>query len=391
MTHSSPFKFAWQNGGPWGSGNQNNQRKQPNEPRRLGGGNNGGPTGGGQPDLEDVMNQFKDRLRGVWQQGQNDGNEQRWWLALAVFLIWLASGLYIVAPDEEGVVSRFGAYHRTTESGLHYHLPWPIETLQKPNVTRENIIELGFRTFNGQGNVDVPEESMMLTGDENIVDLDFAVRWRVANAKDFLFRVDDVEETVASVAESVMRETIGRHPIDDALADNKIAIQQETRDHLQAVLDYYRAGVQITGVDMQQVNPPVEVIDAFRDVQAARADAEKATNEAKGYANRILPLARGQAAQLLQDAEGYKSASVARAQGEASRFNAQVQAYRTAPDVTKQRLYMDTMTEVMKDSPKVIVTGKGGNLLPFLPLNQLAPAAGPTTSPSAQPQQQGGR
>lgn len=389
MTKTSPSFFAWQNGGPWGSQGNGNQRKQ-NEPRRGPSNHNqGGPTGGGQPDLEDVMNQFKDKLRGVWGGDEGGSNPQRAWFVVAAFLIWLASGLYIVAPDEQGVVLRFGAYHRTDDSGLNYHLPWPIETVMKPNVTRENILEIGFRTFNGQGNLDVPEESMMLTGDENIVDLDFAVRWKVANAKDFLFRVDDVEETVASVAESVMRETIGRHPIDDALADNKIAIQEETKAHLQAVLDYYTAGVQITGVDMQQVNPPAEVIDAFRDVQAARADAEKAINESKGYANRILPLARGQAAQVVQDAEGYKSATVARAQGEASRFNAQVQAYRTAPAVTEQRLYMDTMTDVLKDAPKVIVTGKGGNLLPFLPLNQLTPAAGPTTP--AQPQQQGGR
>lgn len=334
------------------------------------------------------MNQFRQKFGNFWNNDGGDGNEQKVWFALAAFLIYLLSGLYIVAPDEQGVVLRFGEYHRTADSGLHYHLPWPMETLQKPNVTRENIIELGFRTFNGQGNVDVPEESMMLTGDENIVDLDFTVRWKVANARNYLFNVLDVEETVASVAESVMRETIGRHPIDDALADNKLAIQQESKQHLQAVLDYYRAGVQITGVDLQQVNPPREVIDSFRDVQAARADAEKAINEARGYSNRILPLARGQAAQVVQDAEGYKAATVARAQGEASRFSAQVQAYRTAPAVTEQRLYMDAMTEVLKDSPKVVVTGKGGNLLPFLPLNQLAPAAGPTPT---QPQQQGGR
>lgn len=383
MTH---FKFAWQNGGPWGS--QKPRTSKPSEPRRTGG-NGNGPTGGGQPDLEDVMNQFRQKFGNFWN-NNNGGHEQKLWIALAVLMLYLASGLHIVAPDEQGVVLRFGEHQRTEDPGLNYHLPWPMETLVKPNVTRENIIELGFRTFNGQNRVDVPEESMMLTGDENIVDLDFTVRWKVANARDYLFNVMDVEETVASVAESVMRETIGRHPIDDALADNKIAIQQESRQHLQAVLDYYRAGVQITGVDLQQVNPPREVIDSFRDVQAARADAEKAINESRGYANRILPLARGQAAQVVQDAEGYKSATVARAQGEASRFTAQVQAYRTAPDVTRQRLYMDTMTEVLKDSPKVVVTGRnGGNLLPFLPLNQLAPAAGPTAPP--QQTQQGGR
>ncbi|MFZ2587617.1 MAG: FtsH protease activity modulator HflK, partial [Alphaproteobacteria bacterium] len=342
-----------------------------------GGGSNGGGNTprGPQPDLEDVVNKLTENLRGMW---RNDGNGeggdvQRLWFGLAVFLIWLASGLYIVKPEQEGVVLRFGAYARTTESGLHYHLPWPFETVVKPNVTQENITELGFRSPQSgyDGNYDVLGESLMLTGDENIVDLDFTVRWKVADAKDYLFRVLNVEDTVASVAESVMREVVGRHPIDDALAENKLEIQQQAKKHLQAVLDYYKAGVLVTGVDLQQVNPPAEVVESFRDVQAARADAEKVINEAKGYANRIVPQARGQAAQLTQDAEGYKAATVARAQGEASRFTAQVQAYRTAPEVTRARLYLDTMEDVLKGSPKVIMTGSGGNTLPFLPLDRL--------------------
>ncbi|MCP5405824.1 MAG: FtsH protease activity modulator HflK [Pseudomonadaceae bacterium] len=354
--------FNWDNGGPWG-----NARK-PSTPRST------RPSSGGgrppQPELEDVMNKLTENLRGMW---KNDGGDTNWrWFVLAAVAVWLASGLYIVAPEQQGVVQRFGAYAYTTDSGLHYHLPWPVETVTKPNVTRENIVQIGFRSGEYGGNRDVEAESMMLTGDENIVDLDFTVRWKVADARNYLFNVFDVDETVASVAESVMRETIGRHPIDDALADNKLAIQEETQKHLQAVLDYYKAGVLITGVDLQQVNPPAEVVEAFRDVQAARADAEKVINESKGYANRILPLARGQAAQLLEDAAGYKAATVARAEGEASRFRAQVGPYKQAPDVTRERLYMDAMEEVLAGKPKVVVTGKGGgNLLPFIPLDKL--------------------
>lgn len=357
--------FAWDNGGPWGNAGSG-KPKQANRQQRP-------PSPGSrppQPDLEDVMNQLTENLRGMWRREGGDGN---WRLfALAAVVIWLLSGLYIVAPEQQGVVTRFGKYVATTDSGLHYHLPWPVETVTKPNVTRENIVQIGFRSGQYGGTQDVEAESMMLTGDENIVDLDFTVRWKVADARNYLFNVFDVDETVASVAESVMRETIGRHPIDDALADNKIAIQTETQKHLQAVLDYYKAGVLITGVDLQQVNPPAEVVEAFRDVQAARADAEKVINESKGYANRILPLARGQAAQLLEDAAGYKAATVARAEGDASRFRAQAGAYKQASEVTRERLYMDAMEEVLADKPKVVVTGKGGgNLLPFVPLDKL--------------------
>ena len=333
------------------------------------------------PDLEDVMNQFSERLGGFWRGGNGPDDRSRLirYAGIGVFALWVVSGVYIVAPDEQGVVTRFGRYVVTTDSGLNYHLPWPVEMVRKVPVTRENVTEIGFRSGrsgmlgSALPSVDVPEESMMLTGDENIVDLDFTVRWRIAAPEKFLFNVADPEVTVAAVAESVMRETIGRHPIDDALTDAKIRIQQEARQHLQAVLDYYRIGVQVTGVELQRVNPPNEVIDAFRDVQAARADAEKVINEAQGYSNQILPEARGQAAQVLQAAEGYKTATIATAEGDASRFNAQVGAYRANPAVVRDRLYLETMQGVLSGANKVVVTGKGGNLLPFLPLDRMAP------------------
>lgn len=329
------------------------------------------------------MNQFAERLGGFWRGNGGQDDPGRWLRlgGIGLAVLWVLSGLYIVAPDEQGVVTRFGRYVVTTDSGLNYHLPWPVERVQKVPVTRENVTEIGFRSARGGvlgsslPSVDVPEESMMLTGDENIVDLDFSVRWRIAAPEKFLFNVADPETTVAAVAESVMRETIGRHPIDDALADAKVRIQQEARQHLQAVLDYYRIGVQVTGVELQRVNPPSEVIDAFRDVQAARADAEKLINEAQGYANQILPEARGQAAQVLQNAEGYKTATIAAAEGDAARFNAQVGAYKANPGVVRDRLYLETMQGVLSGANKVVVTGKGGNLLPFLPLDRMAPSA----------------
>lgn len=370
-----PGMLSWDNGGPWGAGKPSGAKRPGGQPRMQ-----GEPPRTPQPDIDDVVNRLTENLRGMWRRDNDNGNGNWRFFALAALGIWLASGLYIVAPEQQGVVTRFGKYVATTDSGLHYHLPWPLETVVKPNVTRENIVQVGFRS-DEYGTQDAPAESLMLSGDENIVDLDFTVRWKVANARDYLFNVFDVPETVASVAESVMRETIGRHPIDDALADNKLAIQQETKKHLQAVLDYYKAGVMITGVDLQQVNPPAEVVEAFRDVQAARADAEKVINESKGYANRILPLARGEAAQLLEDAAGYKAATVARAQGEASRFRAQAGAYQQAPDVTRQRLYMDAMEEVLANKPKVVVTGKGGgNLLPFVPLDRMLNQTAPHTA-----------
>lgn len=359
--------MAWDNGeGPWGKTGS----AKPKTPR-----NAGGPAGGPQrPELEDLFALYAGELRskfgGFWKNDNGDGPAVLR-IVGAVFAIWVLSGFYIVAPEQAGVELRFGKYTETTEPGLNYHFPWPIETVMKPQVTRENVVQIGFRN-DGLGDLDVPDESHMLTGDENIVDLDFTVRWKVADPQAYLFNVTDVDDTVASAAESMMREVIGQHPVDDALTGNKKEIQDIARTKLQKALDGYKAGVLVTAVELQQVNPPNEVIEAFRDVQAARADAEKVINESKGYANQILPLARGQAAQITQQAEAYTSSTVAAAVGAAARFNAQVQAYQSAPQVTRDRLYMETMEQVMRDTQKVVLTGKGGNgVLPFLPLDRM--------------------
>jgi membrane protease subunit HflK len=219
----------------------------------------------------------------------------------------------------------------------------------------------------------MPSESMMLTGDENMVDLDFTVRWRIADPKNFLFNVASPEQTIRDISESAMREVINRHPIDHAFGDGRGQIQAEVRTLMQRIVDTYKVGVEVTSVELQQVNPPQEVISAFRDVQAARADAEKMRNEALGYANDILPRARGEAAQMVQDAEAYKEAKVTEAEGLASRFANQRSAYVQGPEVMKRRLYVETMEELMKNA-NVIMMGSqsAGNILPYLPLQPKA-------------------
>lgn len=400
MSIFSSRMFAWQNGqGPWGK----TAKKPKEQPKTVGGGRAGnGPMP--QPDIEDVVNQMKQRFGAIWnQQGSGRGfgggtgggmggasgsplpDVGLEWIVAVVAGVWLATGFYIVAPEEQGVVTRFGAYQYTTGPGLNFHAPWPFETVTKLPVQRVNQLSVGsMNNMRAGGLQSSLPESLMLTGDQNIVDLDFTVQWRIVNPAAFLFNMANPEKTVKDVAESVMRETIGRHSIDDALTNNKLKITQEARDSLQRVLDAYGAGVRVVGLQLQQVNPPREVIDAFRDVQTANADAEKLKNEAIGYANQIVPLARGQAAKLMQEAEAYKIARVAQAEGDAARFNAQVEGYQAAPDVTRQRLYLETMQEILPDLPKVITTGKGTQgILPYLPLERL-PGAGSQS-------QQGGR
>lgn len=339
--------------------------------RRNGGSGNGGQNGGGE----------MPNLKGFYGLG-----------ALILVALWLASGFYMVKPEERGVVQRFGAYVETTNPGLHYHLPYPIETVVKPTVTVENIIEVGFKSRSNSSNRllgrasfnrmtkrsaasqdirDVSAESLMLTGDGNIVDLDFTIRWKIADPKLFLFYVENPGGAIKSIAESAMREVIGASPIDDALINNKAVIQQEAKELIQQVADSYKIGVNIIDVQLQQVDPPAAVIDAFKDVETARQDAEKMQNDAIGYANSILPRARGASAKIIQEAEAYKQAKVAKADGEAQRFTAQLKEYRKAKEITARRLYIETMEEVLQRSRKVIMTGEASQgVLPYLPLSQ---------------------
>jgi membrane protease subunit HflK len=290
---------------------------------------------------------------------------------------------------------RFGAFDRTAPPGLNYHIPWPVESVTTPRVTRINRVDVGFRTAGEAGGTsarpiparDVLEESLMLTGDENIIDIDFAVFWRIRDAGEFLFNTRNPEATVKSAAESVMREVIGRTPIQPALTEARAQIEQEVRRGAQAIMDQYRAGVEIAQVQLQKVDPPAQVVDAFRDVQRANADRERLRNEAESYRNDIIPRARGEAERMVQEAEGFRESQVARARGEAARFISVLTAYQVAQDVTLRRMYLETMEEVLRRNPKIVVDSALQNIVPLLNLNDgaaRAPAAAAAASPQVQ-------
>ncbi|HEY4265541.1 MAG TPA: FtsH protease activity modulator HflK [Micropepsaceae bacterium] len=347
---------------------------------RPGGGGRGpwgnGPSGGGNtpPDLEALLKRSQDKLRQLLPKGVGGGGTLI--VALIVVAVWLASGIYVVDPDEQGVVTRFGAFVGRTTPGINYHLPWPIEAVQTPAVTRENQLNIGYRIGNSEGARDVPEESLMLTGDENIVDINFTVFWVIKDAGAFLFNVQNPDAqpdgTIKAVAESAMREVVGKNQIEPILTANREPIQDEVRDLMQRILDAYQAGVTVTRVQMQKADPPAQVIEAYRDVQAAQTDQDRMRNEAEAYANKVVPEARGQAARIVQQAEGYKQQVTAEAQGEAARFVSVYDQYKKAPDVTRRRIYLDTMSEVLGGMNKVIVDNKGGSgVLPYLPLPEL--------------------
>ncbi len=334
-----------------------------------------GPSGRGPqpPDLDELLKRGQEQMKRYLPGGSWAGRGILL-AVLAVAAIWATSGFYRVEPDEQGVVLRFGAWTATTQPGLNYHLPAPIESVLTPKVTRVNRVEIGFRASTGRGGAlrDVPEESLMLTGDENIVDIDFAVFWIIKDAGEYLFNIQRPENTVKAVAESAMREVIGRTPIQSALTEGRQPIEMATQELIQNTLDDYDAGIQITQVKMQKVDPPGAVIDSFRDVQAARADLERQRNEAEAYSNDIIPRARGEAEQLIQEAEAYRQEVVARAEGEASRFSAVYAEYSVAKEVTKQRIYLETLEKIFGGMNKVIVDNKGGTgVVPYLPLPEI--------------------
>jgi len=380
--------MPWSNqgGGPWGSGGG----KGPwgSGPQSPGGGSS-------PPDLEELLRRSQDRLRTVLP-GGNLGGKGIAVAALAVVLIWLFTGFFQVAPDERGVVLRFGKYDRTVEPGLAYHLPYPIESAATPKVTRVNRIDIGMRLVEdlrrGTTVRDVPEESLMLTGDENIVDVDFTVLWVIKpnGVGDYLFNIQQPEGTVKAIAESAMREVIGRSDSREIQTVARQSIEAAVQDLMQKILDSYGAGVSVSQVQLQKVEPPAQVIDSLRDVQAARIDQERAQNEAQTYANRVVPEARGRAAKIIQDAEAYREQTVAEAKGQTSRFLQVYEEYKKAPEVTRQRMYLETMERVFGGTEKIIMdSGPGNNVVPYLPLNELTRPRPP--APPATPQAGGAR
>ncbi len=384
--------MPWSNqgGGPWGSGSKGPWGSGPQS---------SGPT---PPDLEELLRRSQDKLKTVLP-GGNLGAKGFALIALAALAIWGFSGFFRVEPDELGVVLRFGQYVRDAKPGLNYHLPYPIESVLTPKVTRINRIDVGMRLVEdlrrGTTMRNVPEESLMLTGDENIVDVDFSVLWLVKpnGASDYLFNIQNPEGTVKAVAESAMREVIGRSQIQPVLTGARQNIEAAVHDIMQKTLDHYGAGIQISQVQLQKVDPPAQVIDAFREVQAARIDAERAQNEAQTYANRRIPEARGQAAQITQSAEAYREQTVAEAKGQTARFVKVYDEYKKAPEVTRQRLYLETMERVLGGTEKFIIdqgsAGQGSGVVPYLPLNELTRRQAPQqpAGQSAQPQAGGAR
>lgn len=355
-------------GGPWGQGPQG----------PWGGGGQGGNQN--QPDIEEMIKRGQDRLKNAMPGGT--GIPTAVWLllfAIGAGVIGFYAFTYKVNPNQQGVVLRFGQLQDKTGPGLHFRWPYPIDEVLLPDVTRNNRIQIGMRSAAGGSSMraqaarDVPEESLMLTGDENIVDVDFEVQWKIRDAEKYLFNIQNPESTVKEVAESAMREVVGQSDIQSILTQAREEVRQKVTDLIQKTLDSYSAGIEIVQVQLQKVDPPGKVIDAFRDVQAARADQVRLQNEANAYANRVVPEARGQAERILQAAKGYREQTVADAVGQAARFEKVYEEYAKAPDVTRRRMFLETMERVYGGTDKIILDNKGGGagVVPYLPLDQL--------------------
>ena len=346
---------------PWGAPNKNNRQPNSNNP----------------DDMEDLAKKFQDGLKNMFGGSSKtpDVKKPITLFIIGAIAVWALSGFYRVDADEQGVVLRFGKYTNMTQPGLNYHLPFPIESVMTPKVSRVNRIDVGFRSSNegSRGTIgDIKEESAMLTGDENIVDINYSVFWVIKDASKYLFNIQDPIGTIKVVAETAMREVIARKKIQTILTQGRAEIEIEVQKIMQQILDSYNSGVDITQVQAQKSDPPAQVIDSFRDVQAAKADKERAQNEAEAYANDIIPRARGEAAKIVQEAEGYKKEVVAQAEGEASRFIAIYNEYAKAKTVTQERMYLETMEKVLSGVNKIIIDKQSGSgVVPYLSLPEL--------------------
>lgn len=373
--------MPWSNqgggGGPWGGGGGNGS----------GGGGGGkspwggrGPSGGGQqpPDIDEVIRQGQARLKRLLPSGMG-GPTGITLIVIGLLALWLFSGLYRVQPNQQGIELVFGRFTGVpTEPGLHWNYPSPIGSVIKPDVTRENRVEVGYRSSgdgSGRSSVtrDVPEESQMITGDENIVDIDFVVFWRIADAGDFLFNLQDPAETVKMAAESAMRDAIGKRPIQVALTEGRQLIESTVQEDLQSLLTEYGAGVSVRQVQLLAVDPPKQVIDAFNEVQRARQDKDRLKNEAETFRNDVVPRARGEAAQMIEEADAFRQEVINRAIGDADRFESVYKAYSAAKEVTQKRIYLETMEEVLGNVNKIIIDSAdgGSGVVPYLPLPEV--------------------
>lgn len=389
------------NPGPWGAPPPNEGAgDKKSGPRRPLGGGGGGPRGPRRPDgpeLNAAFERLQRQLRDFF--GGGPGGEGIRPAAVAAvagvgFGLWALSGVYIVQPNEQAVVTTFGAYSRSEGPGIRYHLPAPIERVEKVPVTSLNRLDIG-----GVGESDLPEESLMLTGDENIVDLDFSVTWRVADASRYLFTLRDPDVSVKAAAESAMREVVGKSELQPILTTGRGQVQAQAAELMQRTLDSWGAGISVVEVQIRSANPPQEVAAAFRDVASASQDQESARNEANTYRNRVINEAKGDAAKLTQSAQGYREQAVREATGDVARFNQIYNEYRRAPGVTKDRLYIETMQRVLANSNKVVIDGKGASAPIILPPDVFRPRTSPSRaapveaapSPAPAPAQGAGR
>ncbi len=367
--------MAYKQQGPWGGGSGGGGGGSGggggNNPWGSGG-NPWGGRGGQPPDLEDLIRRSQDSVRRLIPGGLGTG---RGFLIIAAIVLglWAVSGFYRVQPDEQGVELLFGKFVRTTNPGLNYWFPTPVGEVIRPKVTQTNQVTVGYRgTPGGQNSRDVPAESLMLTGDENIVDIKFTVQWRIRDAGEFLFNMREPEATVKIASESAVREVIGRTTLQAILTRERQAVAQSSQELLQTILDAYKSGVTVLDIQIQGAEPPKEVRDAFDDVQRANQDRERLINEANAYRNDIVPRAKGDAARLVQNAAAQKERLVKEAEGQASRFTAFYITYAANKDVTARRMYLEAMQEVLGRADKIIMDQKGSQgVVPYLPLPEV--------------------
>lgn len=338
----------------------------------------GGGSGGGEPpELDEMLRKAQENFRQVMPGGGSGGGKIIGLAIIAIALLWLASGFYVVNPGEHAVVQRFGAWSRTqAEPGLGYHFPAPIETAAIINVEEIRKMTIGFTESYGRGRTtgkrDLPEESLMLTSDRNIVDLDLEIQWNIKSSEEYLFEIRDQQNTIKKVAESAIREIVGQTNMFPIITNKRQEVADKTKEIIQKNLDEYQSGVNITQVLIQQAEVHPDVQNAFQDVQSAKQDEEDVQNRAEAYRADILPKARGNAIQMLQRAEAYKQSAIARANGDADRFNSVYQAYLSGKDVTKERIYIETMESVLRNAQKIILDDQGsGGVVPYLPLDEL--------------------
>lgn len=358
------------NKNPWGSGGSGGG-KGPNNPW----GSGSGKSGSEPPDLDEMIRRaqenFKNALPGNMGSGKFFGL-----VIIIVILLWMASGFYTIQPGVHGVIQRFGEHARTdVQEGLGYHVPWPVETITKVNVNEIRRIPIGFNELGGRGGnnkQDIPSESLMLTSDANIVDLDLVVQWDISSAENFLFEIESPVQNIKQVAESAIREVVGQTKMFSIITQGRAEVAAQAQRIMRQTLEEYNSGVNITQVLIQAAEVHPEVQSAFQDVQSAKQDAIERQNKAQAYSKEVIPEARGQAKQLLQEAEGYKESVIAKAIGDADRFSAILDSYKTGKEVTRERIYLETMENIFKDTPKTIVDHTGGSgVVPFLPLNEI--------------------